>query len=442
MFLFTISNAFPKAGKITLSGSILNPTQATVEITYINDDELVSAELDSEGNFSLTAKIESGFYFLNYGRNSAYIYLHPKDDLKIRFNSEKFIESMVFEGKGADRNNFLVKKSMVDKELTKDINAFYKVNEATYLDNLDTVKKTHLENLKDYSVETFFEDEIKISLEYEQLLDIQNYASNYKFYIGDEITPSKDFFKPIESLDLYNPSHYKYQPYYRYLVNSIWGKRIEAETNVDDMLDVLREVKSKEVIISLLNSFYTKIGTRKERSKDYLDLIKRITTYEPFIEAAEKRYQEVSAFKSLVKGSISPKFSYESIEGNTVHLDDFKGKYVYIDIWATWCAPCIKQVPYLKKLEETYQDKDIVFVSISVDKESSKPIWKQMVFEKALGGIQLFADQSFDSDFMEAYSVNSIPRFILIDPEGKIIDVEAPRPSFDKTKQLLDELLR
>ncbi len=98
-------------------------------------------------------------------------------------------------------------------------------------------------------------------------------------------------------------------------------------------------------------------------------------------------------------------------------------------------------MPYLKKLEKRYHDKNIVFVSISVDKKEVKPTWKQMVNDKELGGLQLFADKSFDSDFMNAFAVNSIPRFILIDPKGNIVDPEAPRPSFDKTRVLLDRLL-
>ncbi len=59
-----------------------------------------------------------------------------------------------------------------------------------------------------------------------------------------------------------------------------------------------------------------------------------------------------------------------------------------------------------------------------------------------LGGLQLFADNSFESDFMDAYEVNSIPRFILLDPDGKIVSTEAPRPSFEKTRELLDSLVK
>lgn len=118
-----------------------------------------------------------------------------------------------------------------------------------------------------------------------------------------------------------------------------------------------------------------------------------------------------------------------------------KGKYVYIDVWATWCVPCLKQIPYLKALEAEFHDKNIAFVSISVDKERAKSTWKKMLESKELTGIQLFADNSFESEFMNAFAVNSIPRFILIDPEGKIIDPRAPRPSYEKTRRLLQSIL-
>jgi len=204
----------------------------------------------------------------------------------------------------------------------------------------------------------------------------------------------------------------------------------------------LSKLKIKNSILYLKTyGLYSKISSKKDKAKDYFELIKKITSNQPFIDSAEKKYLEVISSNNLKLGDISPKFSYEAIDGKTVNLEDLKGKYIYIDIWATWCAPCVKQVPYLKELEENYKDKNIVFVSISVDKKEAKPVWKKMVLNKKLGGIQLFADKSFDSEFMDAYAVNSIPRFILIDPSGKIIDSEAPRPSFAKTRVILDKLL-
>ncbi|SEA57563.1 Peroxiredoxin [Psychroflexus halocasei] len=438
---FTSIILFANSGKIMVSGQVKNHSATTISISHLNNQELISAKLEADGKFNMSVKTEAGYYFLKYGRNTAYIYLYPKDELSIVFDAKHFQSTLVFEGHGSIRNNYLAKKSEMDSELTKDLEAFYKVDEGTYLRNIEKVKSTHLSELSKHDIEKFFVNEEKKSLEYERLLSIQNYESNYKFYLGEEVSPSEEFYKPIENLKLDNNEDYKKQPYFRYLVNSVWSKRIEAANDVDGMLKVLRKVSSQDLAISLVNGFYSKISSNNERSKDYLDLIKRVTKHKPFIDAAEKRYQEVMSSKSLKEGDFSPEFSYEAVDGSIVNLSEFKGKYVYIDVWATWCAPCIKQSPYLKELEERYHSKNIVFVSISVDKEKFKDTWKQMIVDKELGGIQLFSDKSFDSEFMNAYAVNSIPRFILIDPEGKIVKTEAPRPSFDKTRKLLDELL-
>ena len=439
--IFVTCSVFASTGTVAITGTVTNANVTTISVMHLDNQILVSAELDADGHFKMSAKIEDGYYTLMYGRNSQHIYLYPKDQLTITFDANHFENSLTFEGKGAERNNYLANKSVADAKLTEDLQAFYKVDEAEYHQNLENVKSTHLASLATYEVEAFFESAEKKSLEYDRLLSIQNYSNSYKFYIGGEIQPSDDFYKPLQKVKLDHAEDYQKQPYYRYLVNSIYSDRIDAAPTVDAMLAELRKVPSQPVAISLVNGFYSKISSKKERAKDYLDLIKRVTKHQPFIEAAEKQYAEIMNSKGLKNGDMSPFFSYESIDGKTVSLSDFKGKYVYIDVWATWCAPCISQVPYLKALEKRFHSKNIVFVSISVDKEDVKGKWKQMVADKALGGVQLFADNSFDSDFMTAYAINSIPRFILIDPQGKIVDLEAPRPSFDKTEGLLMRLV-
>ena len=94
----------------------------------------------------------------------------------------------------------------------------------------------------------------------------------------------------------------------------------------------------------------------------------------------------------------------------------------------------------LKEFEKAYQGKNIQFLSISVDRANDHDTWKQMIEEKELGGIQLFADNDWKSDFVQAYKINGIPRFILIDPAGNIVSSDAPRPSSDELKVLLEEL--
>ena len=136
---------------------------------------------------------------------------------------------------------------------------------------------------------------------------------------------------------------------------------------------------------------------------------------------------------------MAPGFAFNSVNGSQVSLEDLKGKFVYIDIWATWCRPCIMQIPTMKEVEQIYKDKDIEFVSISIDSERDKPKWKKMIGEKQMGGIQLFAGR--DQAFTTNYKVSTIPRFVLIGKQGELLDANAPRPLNHATNGVNQELL-
>lgn len=138
------------------------------------------------------------------------------------------------------------------------------------------------------------------------------------------------------------------------------------------------------------------------------------------------------------KGLASPVFELEDINGYLVSLNDFKGKLVYIDLWATWCIPCLKEVPSLQGLEEKYRGQDIVFVSMCI--KDKKVLWETLVKERGFTGVQVF-DPNENSDFIKAYNIESIPRFIFIDKEGKIIDDNALPPSNPQLQEQIEEYL-
>ena len=127
-------------------------------------------------------------------------------------------------------------------------------------------------------------------------------------------------------------------------------------------------------------------------------------------------------------------FTYPDTDGNEFSLASFKGTLVYVDVWATWCGPCKAEIPSLQKLEADYHGKDITFMSVSVD--TDKEAWEKMVAEKELGGVQLWADGW--SKITKDYAIFSIPRFMLFDAEGNVISTNAPRPSSEDIRELLD----
>ena len=155
----------------------------------------------------------------------------------------------------------------------------------------------------------------------------------------------------------------------------------------------------------------------------------------------EERYEQVNTKKVVLEGKPSPDFNnYENYKGGKTSLKDLRGKYVYIDVWATWCRPCLGEIPHLQKLEEAFKGKNIQFLSISVDRETAKEAWKKMIVSKKMGGIQLFATKG--DSFAKEYRINSIPRFILLDPKGMVVKENMSRPSDPKTKELLNKLVK
>ncbi len=143
---------------------------------------------------------------------------------------------------------------------------------------------------------------------------------------------------------------------------------------------------------------------------------------------------------SLKTGTAGLNFSYPDKDGKTVTLASLKGKVVLVDVWATWCGPCIAEIPSLKKLEEEMKGKDVQIISLSTDDVKDKEKWQKMIKDKELGGMQLWAGGP-DNDFSRYYKVNTIPRFLVFDKAGKIVSVDSPRPSDPKLKALLEQEL-
>jgi len=146
--------------------------------------------------------------------------------------------------------------------------------------------------------------------------------------------------------------------------------------------------------------------------------------------------QKESSGSELKAGMKAPNFNYRDVNGKRVSLKDLRGKYVFVDFWATWCGPCRGELPHLKRLEERLKGKKIVFVSISSD--TNRDEWKAFVEKHRLGGIQLNIDG--DRGFLDAFRVKWIPHFVLLDKKGRVVDMQMPRPSSPGTYEYLSGL--
>lgn len=138
--------------------------------------------------------------------------------------------------------------------------------------------------------------------------------------------------------------------------------------------------------------------------------------------------QVYNHYKSFVPGAPGVNFTMQDINGKPVKFSQLKGKAVYFDMWATWCGPCCMEIPYMEKLAEHFKgDKRIQIISVSLDK--NKEAWKKKINKDKPQWPQYIMPDNFESELCKTYEITGIPRFMMFDKNGKIISIDAPRPS-------------
>lgn len=171
--------------------------------------------------------------------------------------------------------------------------------------------------------------------------------------------------------------------------------------------------------------------------QEYQNMSKFVNKHKQYmVTTAQKNKMKVFEKQANLKevGGESIDFGYPDMTGKIHHLKDYRGKVVLVDLWATWCKPCLAEQPALETLEKSLEGKDVVFISVSIDTEKDK--WKNMVEAKKLSGLHLFSNNQ--GSLIKDYEVTQIPRFILIDKNGKMVSYDAIRPSDPKLKELIE----
>lgn len=144
--------------------------------------------------------------------------------------------------------------------------------------------------------------------------------------------------------------------------------------------------------------------------------------------------EEFRAYEGMTEGVLATDVTFYDINREQVKLSDFKGKVIVIDLWATWCGPCIKEKPYWDALENKYKNNpNFAFLSVSIDRFNT---WKNYIEKEENIGIQL----QTNSEALKAYKVDQIPRFFVIDKDFTINNVFAPNPSSGDLEKLLGDL--
>jgi thiol-disulfide isomerase/thioredoxin len=434
-----------KQAYAVVSGKILGGHDGTVTISDKMGRYEKELQVDSLGQFTDTLQV-SGIYGIRDGKNTISIYLENGDELRLNYKSDNFDASIEFSGNTAHINRYMQDKATLGVRLRGEGSSIYKLEEEAYLRKINAIEDAFIGLLDSSKVSETFRGLEKKNIGYTTMMYLKRYPRYHAHYAQKpDFKVSENWFDPTTDLDKGRVDDYYFSAMYRRLLEDHYNEEVNTMMEKDSTrdyalagLEVLGFVKNDTIRNALIYNKARYEITYTGDLKTYYETFTNLVNDSLYLAKMAQSYNDL---EKVSAGKPSPKFvDYENYKGGKTSLDDLKGRYVYIDVWATWCGPCIREIPALKKLETDYHTKNIEFVSISVDVAKSHGKWRDMVADKDLKGVQLFAPNAFESDFVKNYKIMGIPRFILIDPDGNIMNSNAPRPSSAEIRDIFNGL--
>lgn len=433
--VFTVQCAFAQTGKVTITGRIINISN---KMQVGDASELKSLSLpndersfipDAAGNFSVTFNLSRPGYF-RIGRN--FLYLSPGDNLNAKIDYADAMKA-VFTGSGVAANNYLRGNLYPHAGSYLEAGKRIQPNFPRTIDTIlfyATAREKELEQTQNITPEFRKFEQARIKADViNSLMMIKSYFPyRYKLTPEDWTTKFENawlhYIAPVKAKyaqGLADPAN---------LCLEAFTMRVEDVLDKDDTSPQAAKIrdwmKASDIAYKIQH-----MGSKEEiiAMKQQVDAI------------ATPLYKKTvtDTYNNLIKfgnGDKAIDFTALTADGKKVKMSEFAGKVIFVDLWATWCGPCIAEFPAMEKLKARYKDNpNVVFVTISIDDD--KDAWKKKLASMSDGGLQVIADRATLND----YSVIDIPRTIVIDKNFKIAAMKGNLPSAPQTVKLLDDLL-
>lgn len=419
---------------VTLSGHVKNVNNLLVvedfsEFEYLHQRDVNPVFLpDSTGAFTLTFPLSAPNYF-RIGRNV--LYLSPGDHLQMDIDT-KNQENSMFSGDGAAANNYL--RNTPFPKAGSYIDAGSRIYPApeTTVDSLLAIAQRRRSELDALTgVTTEFKRLEAARIKADVLNSIQAIPSYLYTFRGHQYNDEyiREFNTLVEPLvasysrNFIDASLMKLLVY-RDAVNMILKQPHAASPDEQQIRDWLKadavvydmqSVKDKAGL-NVFRSSLNKLNNEAYRKSAlaYLDYLQQFGIGDPAVD-----------------------FTCRDLDGNPVQLSSLKGKLIYVDFWATWCGPCMREMPALDALKEKYKDDPgVAFVSVSIDDESNIAGWKKNVEQRKADGYQWQINRAK----LNAYNLTEVPRMLLIGKDFRMVDLHAPLPSNRSLENIIDKL--
>lgn len=194
---------------------------------------------------------------------------------------------------------------------------------------------------------------------------------------------------------------------------------------------LLAERSQRQVEFARLNphSYFALVSLSEASSANHKELL----VMEPVFLAIDESIrntpdgramaQRFVAAKTIGIGKVAPDFEQRTPDGRAVKLSDYRGKYVLLDFWASWCGPCRAESPYLTKALKNYADRNFDVLGVSLDDESKRDAWIQAIADDGLTWTNISDLRGWSNETATLYGIRAIPQNYLLDPDGVIIAV-------------------
>jgi len=434
-------------GKTVISGTIDSDTKfSTIYITdnFISDTIAVVPIKNNKFNYTITKNVPLDYYKLAFDEKiQVSAMLCNKDNLDIKLKWYNNTADAELTGSRLAENKFK------DKEQTSWSSASYYLDQNNFLENPDYIIKEIVgewEDAMDESVKfktadnyapraDFVESSKKLAtIKYLTMWNslVKKRAALYP----DKKTTETPGIKAMKAkVSLNDESLLGNSEYFDY----VKGQLISANKNdIDDNTKALLAINKlangsfkDKMLYWQIEKSLKESATTEERAKLLTDYGNSFTDKKYLAIAMGKN----NTFNRLSKGMPAAAFDAVSINKEQFNLAQFKGKFVIIDVWATWCGPCKEQSPHFERMALKYKKENIQFAALSTDRKIES--WYIEAKSKSKSVLQLHINN--DQQFSRDYNVEFIPRFILIDPQGNFVNSSMPAPdsaSFEKELRL------
>ncbi len=437
---------------VTISGQIQNPRTKIARVDFpsnplVGDVESHGGMVDGSGNFkikfSLKKPTSARFY---YGDHQLDMFIEPGDRLYMFFNTVTFGKTLKFSGQGSDNNNLLAQlyakyeepKLKKGQPMSPPMEYRYQADRERR-EKLDMV----LDYLLNHNVTREFAQYINAKVEYGWAIDLFDYPFKYAMATSMELVRNlpESYYSFMNDVSVYNDEVVDLPLYFNFIGSYISyrfkhsgaSSAVSREGKYAKKYEFIRnELQGRPMYIALAKCLLDGIeyGKIEYITGKYMEYVK---------ENPYKEYNDVviSAFEKASKtgaGRPAPSFRLRTPEGKMISLEDLQGKTLYVDFWATWCAPCISELPHSQKLKSQFAGTNVEFVYISVDDDI--PSWTNFIDRRMLMGLHLNMN-GLKCETAKAYNLSAVPRYMIIDRNGIIVDSNAKKPS---DPRLIDDL--